>query len=423
MLFAPASRRVFPAFLLALLFAGPASPQGAERALILFNRIDSMLHSLESIMGLRATSQINRKVLTREQINELVSDRLEEETTEEELRQEELFLNLFGFTGKDFNLADEVVDVMTEQAAALYDYKTKTLYLSDWAEEDMQEFALVHELAHALADQHFDLGKFVDKGGSADADLARSAVIEGQASWVMTEWLFQQTARSLVGNRMIAISAAAASRVEAKDYPVYADSPLYLQETLLFPYTDGLLFQQTLVEKYGKDAFRRAFENPPASTRQILDPEAYFREEKPGKPKLPKMRLKGWVRSSEGDVGQLDHYVLLKQHVNQKTAEKVAPTWRGGRYEIWEDEARENSVLRYASQWATPDDAQRFFDLYRRICEKKDGELRVLAKTSHSVVARYARGGVVLLLDGTTVQALEGLPGDDGTLKASASKD
>jgi hypothetical protein len=415
--------RPLAAALLGLLLAGPAAPQGAERALVLFNRINSMLHSLESIMGLRALSPISRKVLSREQINELVASRIEEETTPEEIRQEELFLRLFGFAGDDFDLADEVVDVMTEQAAALYDYKTKTLYLSDWAPKDMQEFALVHELAHALADQHFDLGKFVEKGGSADADLARSAVIEGQASWVMTEWLFQQSGRSLVGNRTIAASAAAASRVEARDYPVYSGSPLYIQETLLFPYTDGMLFQQSVVEKFGRAAFRKTFENPPASTRQILDPEAYFREEKPGKPKLPKMRLKGWDRSSEGDVGQLDHFVLLKQHLGEKTAEKAAPSWRGGRYEIWEDETKERAVMRYASLWSSPDEARRFFDLYRRVCEKKDSSFRVLDKSRNAIVARNARGGVALTLDGLTVQALEGLPGDDATLRASAAKD
>ena len=420
---APGPRRLLAALLLGLLVAGPAAPQGAQRALVLFNRINSMLHSLEGIMGLRALGPIKREVLTREQINELVSSRIEEETTEEEIRQEELFLRMFGFAGDDFDLAEQVVDVMTEQAAALYDYKTKTLYLSDWAPEDMQEFALVHELAHALADQHFDLGKFVDKGDSADADLARSAVIEGQASWVMTEWLFQQTGRTLVGNRMIAAASAAASKVEAKDYPVYSDSPLYIQETLLFPYTDGLMFQQSLVEKYGRDAFRQMFLHPPSSTRQIIDPEAYFRAEKPGKPKLPKMRLKSWNRSSEGDVGQLDHFVLLKQHLGEAIAKKAAPGWRGGRYELWEDDAKQHAVLRYASLWSGMDEARRYFDLYRKVCEKKDAEFRVIEKSRNRILARGARGGLVIALDGATVQTLEGLPGDDATLKASYTQD
>lgn len=411
-------RRALAALILGLALTAPASPQGAERALVLFNRINSMLRSLEGIMGLRAVQPIKREVLSREQINKLVTDRIAEETTAEEIRQEELFLRMFGFAGKDFDLAEQVVDVMTEQAAALYDYKTKTLYLSDWADEDMQEFALVHELAHALADQHFDLGKFVEKADSADEDLARSAVIEGQASWVMTEWLFNQTGRTLVGNPSIALASATASRVEAKDYPVYSTSPLYLQQTLLFPYTDGMLFQQSLVDKYGKNAFREMFVRPPSSTRQILDPEAYFRSEKPNKPKLPRLRLKGWSRSSEGDIGELDHRILIEQHLGEKVAEKTAPAWRGGRYELWEDDSKENVVLRYGSLWASADDARRFFDSYRKICEKKDPAFQVIEKSRNRILARDSRGGLLILLDGVHVQSLEGLPGDDAALQA-----
>ena len=404
------------------MWAAPAAPQGAERAHSLFSRINTMLRSLESIMGLRALEPVKREVLSRGEINELISGRIDQVSSDEEIRQEEIFLRMFGFTSDDFDLAEEVVDVMTEQAAALYDYKTKTLYLADWASEDMQEFALVHELAHALADQHFDLGSFVEKGNSADADLARSAVIEGQASWVMTEWLFRRRGRTLVGNRETAVSAASASRNEARHYPVYSESPPYIQETLLFPYTDGLLFQQSLVEEYGSKAFRRMFENPPASTRHILEPQAYFRGDKATKPKLPRLRLKGWERASDGDVGQLDHFVLLRQHTSERTAKRIAPAWRGARYEIWEDEAKVQPVLRYSSQWASASDARRYFDAYRKICESKDHGFRLLTKSRTAIAARGDRGGYVLAIAGDTVQTLEGLPGDDATLKALAAR-
>jgi hypothetical protein len=238
----------------------------------------------------------------------------------------------------------------------------------------------------------------------------------------MTEWLFRQTGRTLVGNRAVAVAAAAASRGEAGGYPVYAGSPPYIQETLLFPYTDGLLFQQTLVDQYGAQAFRKIFEDPPSTTRQILQPETYLRTEKPGKPKLPKIRLKGWERSSDGDIGQLDHFVLLKQHLGEKTADRTAPGWRGGRYEIWEDAAKEHAVLRYASLWGSEADARRFFESYRKICEKKDPEFRVLSRSANALTARGSRGGYWLSLDGMTVQSVEGLQEDDATLKALADK-
>ena len=108
---------------------------------------------------------------------------------------------------------------MTEQAAALYDYKTKQLYLATWTPRDLQEAALVHELAHALADQHFDLRKYMKKSKGADGDVARAAVLEGQASWIMIEYTLRQNGQSLLDNSLSAVLAATASRFAAEQYP------------------------------------------------------------------------------------------------------------------------------------------------------------------------------------------------------------
>ena len=109
----------------------------------------------------------------------------------EELRAEEITLKKIGFVPADFNLEQSTVDLLTEQAAAFYDYHKKKLFLTDWASSSsMQDAALVHELAHALADQHFHLERFIKKGGASDdSALARMAVMEGQATWLMTEAL------------------------------------------------------------------------------------------------------------------------------------------------------------------------------------------------------------------------------------------
>jgi hypothetical protein len=246
-----------------------------------------MRAEIEEILGMIAARKIPRSLISRDEINKLVADRLDESTSSEELRQEELFLRMFGFVDEKFDLKGEIVDVMTEQATALYDYQTKMLYLANWTPGDMQEFALAHELAHAIADKYFNLEKVRQEGKTADADLARSAVIEGQASWVMTEYVMRQADRSMLEEKYLALQAATASRFEAADYPVYASAPLYLRETMLFPYTEGLLFQHALVSRLGKAGFMRPFEVPPLSTHQILHPEAYFQDRRPTQPELP----------------------------------------------------------------------------------------------------------------------------------------
>lgn len=404
--------RLRPALLFSAAFAAAAAlsaqaepaPRGPEADL------QEMVRDVESIMGLRAKKPISREVISRGEINTLVAERLREETSVEEISQEELFLRLFGFVDDGFDLTEQVVDVMTEQATALYDYETRKLYLATWTPEDMQQYSLVHEIAHAIADQHFDLGKYAVGGGSADEDLARSAVIEGQASWVMTEWVMRKSGRSLTSNRLLAETAAMSSRAEVEKYPVYSTAPLYIRESMLFPYSNGLLFQQALIEKYGREAFVRAFKNPPETTQHILDPDTYFQRVKPTKPALPPVRLPGLDRTSRGDIGRLDHQVLIHQYFGEEAGRAVGEGWRGGRYEIYQDESRDAAVLRYASDWESEEAARRFFDAYVRIIEGKWERFEV-HRSGPGLMEGLGDGGrYTVRKDGATVTSVEGVP-------------
>ncbi len=82
---------------------------------------------------------------------------------------------------------------MTEQAAAFYDYNKKKLFITESDSTESQEPVLAHELGHALADQNYNLAKFVRQGRkSDDGSTARLAVMEGQATWLMSEFLARQ---------------------------------------------------------------------------------------------------------------------------------------------------------------------------------------------------------------------------------------
>ena len=86
----------------------------------------------------------------------------------------------------------------TEQAAAFYDYDKKKLFITESTATDSQEPVLAHELSHALADQNFNLAKFIRQGRqSDDGSTARLAVMEGQATWMMSEFLARRNGKSL----------------------------------------------------------------------------------------------------------------------------------------------------------------------------------------------------------------------------------
>ena len=66
------------------------------------------------------------------------------------------------------------------------------------------------------------------------------------------------------------------------DSPVLSRAPLLLQESLLFPYKDGLKFEATLIAD-SKDpvaAYGAVLDHPPASSYEIMNPHAYEQQAK-----------------------------------------------------------------------------------------------------------------------------------------------
>src|SRR5437899_1554300 len=233
-----------------VLAAGAAQDQPEDRRRI-FLEIDRSLRELESISGLKAKKRIRYDLITRDKVNEFLKDRVKESVKPEDLRAEEITLKKLGFVPADFNLEKSTVDLLTEQAAAFYDYHKKKLFLTDWAPSAMQQSALVHELAHALADQNFNLERFITHAGkSDDSGLARMAVMEGQATWLMTEALARAAGQSLASNAGL-LEAVSGVAEGSSQFPVFNSVPLYLRETLVFPYTEGARFQDAVIRKMG----------------------------------------------------------------------------------------------------------------------------------------------------------------------------
>src|SRR5438105_690871 len=70
-----------------------------------------------------------------------------------------------------------------------YDIKEKTLCLYDDIAGNYERGVLVHEMVHALQDQHFGLAKLHQESFGSDAELAMAALIEGDATFTMIEVL------------------------------------------------------------------------------------------------------------------------------------------------------------------------------------------------------------------------------------------
>lgn len=376
-----------------LLFISSLGAQPSNKDL--FDQIDPTLEELAKLTGLPAKTKVDRDFITREKLKEFLQTRIDETVKPEEVRVEELTLKLFGFVPENYNLKESTVRLLTEQAAAFYDYRKKKMFLLESAPEISQRFVLVHELAHALADQHFQLEKYIQQGRNDDSATARMAVMEGQAQWLMYELMAKKTGQSLKTDKSMVRMFVNASSTGLSQYPELSGAPLYIRESLLFPYTRGLLFQQAVVEKMGDAGFAAVFRKPPQSTREILHPELYFDAQKQAKVKAPSVPNSGrYSEAVEGELGEFDLYVLLKQFVNEETADKLSPHWRAGQYRILEHKENKHPLLAFAVQFDTKESAEEFRGLYE--------EKVIPAKTKRS-------GTNLVKLQGTRISVLEGI--------------
>src|SRR5262249_32160245 len=134
-------------------------------------------------------------------------------------------------------------------------------------------------------------------------------------------------------------------------FPVFDNAPLYLRQTLVFPYTKGMLFQNAIVQHEGPAGFGEVFRKPPVSTQQILHPEYYFANTKPADPALPDPKLKGYKGLTGGSLGELEHSILIEQTAGKDRAADLAPHWRGSNFELLENKPTARVVLLYSVEW------------------------------------------------------------------------
>ena len=405
-------RRAAWAVVAVLLWTAWAGAQPATGTRNLCSQVPDIARSLTRISGMKLLHPVPCAFIAREKINEFLKKRVRDGESPQEIRAEEMVLKKFGFVPPDFNLADSTVDLLTEQAAAFYDYNRKKLFIADTTPSESQDAVLAHELAHALADQSFHLARYIRQGRkSDDGSTARLAVMEGQATWLMSEYLARRSGKSL-RDLPQAVALPGDENVGAGgQYPVFESEPFYLRKALVFPYTQGMLFQDAVLRRDGQDAFAEVFQRAPVSTSQILHPEKYFAHLDPTDPELPHPRLppayKGLVG---GSLGEFEHAILIEQFAGKDTARELAPHWRGCNFQLRENRKTRRTVLLYAVEWDTSDNARQYFAAYRQALGKKWKTFTVSSETADTVDGSGDEGGFELRRVGVTVTSVEGFP-------------
>lgn len=268
---------------------------------------------------------------------------------------------------RDPKLIEKLLDLFDSQVLAFYDPESHTYYGFDKMPEvaaglpGMEEMIHVHELVHALQDQHFEIGARMDALQlDFDRGHAYQALVEGEASLVMFAALVQalgQTLDDLVANEamMEAMSKAAAAA------PGMENAPRYFVESLIFPYIDGFKFVAAAYRQGGWAAVDKLHQNPPISTEEILHPEQYF--ERVAVTSAAKIEGVGSLADGtfKTDVGEFLWRFLVGEEAGKGSA--------GGTFTI--QKSKKGSTSLVETQWDTEADAVEFVKAYERFLRER----------------------------------------------------
>ena len=397
--------------------AASAAPAGNARELAISAEL---LGEVARLRGLAVLKTVPSGLKSRADIESLVLKDIGENSTPEKLANATALLRFLGLVEDGFDLERETVSLLTEQIAGFYDPRTKNFYLADWIPLDEQRTVIVHELVHALADQHFDLRRFEKwPDGDADAELAARALVEGDATALMIAYALQE--RGLphdLGRMPLSLTQMLRQSVSTpdKDRPVFATTPKVLRESLQFPYVYGAGLVQRLLKEGSWARVSDAYRTLPVSTEQVLHPEKYLDGEAPVKVDLPDISGvlgKGWRRVDTDVNGEFGYFLILEDELGEREAGAAAAGWGGDRYDFYLDAEGKRPLFVHASVWDSESEASEFFAAYaertrRRFKAEGDGKVGQNAREW-----RTDAGLVRLERSGARVVAVEGFNGAD----------
>ena len=386
--------------------SSPDASTTAARNAALTAATEEVLKETSQIRELAILRPVRSSAESRAQIEQMILRNLDRNTKPGEMHAAEVTLKKLGLAPADFQFRPLVVRLLTEQVAGYYDPKTQQFHLADWIDADAQKPIMAHELVHALQDQHFNLGRFEDwPDGDSDAQLAAQALIEGDATLAMSQYVMKNPLRALSFLKSIAQAGMASEELDK--------APRALRETLLFPYQEGMMWARVVHQYGGWGNVSKSFANLPQSTEQILHPEKYFVHEAPVKISLPDIRTslgRGWRRIEFDVNGEWGLYLVLDQFLKSSSdSKRAAAGWGGDRYAVYENQRGEVLYVSI-SAWDTEKDAREFFDAYVKRTRLRYPAAQAHADTGTGWSARTAEGSVSIEIRGKRIVVIEGLP-------------
>jgi len=290
---------------------------------------------------------------TRDQVHQYVIHKIDEDLPPAELNGSQAALRLFGLIPPTLDLRSTLTSLLTEQIAGFYDPDSSALFVVADVEPQQLRIVMAHELVHALQDQYARLDSMITQRHQNDRRSAAQAVLEGQATLVQMFVMMPEQNPDTLPLGMFWKMRRLLSSQQGPQMQQFSHAPLWIRETMLFPYLGGADFMVWYRHKYFG---RSVLDSMPHSTEQILHPERYASHDEPttltyapGEPDTVRF---------EDDLGEFETRLLLEQYLGSESdATNDATGWDGDRYQVL---GAKSDALVWYSVWDDVASANRF---------------------------------------------------------------
>ena len=320
---------------------------------------------VSDIRGLESKGHVTDYVVARPDVRPILeANFLANGGSREQMEDESRVLSALGLVKPTYDMYTNALNGLTDSLGGFYFPWSKELYVIGGRFGGVEHFIYSHEYAHALVDQHFDIGGagvYPQCLSNADRCQAIQALVEGDATLVMGLWLKQYAGPK---DYQDISNYVAPQSTLPEQYP-----PPYAILDGQFAYLAGLEFVQALHNRGNWPEVNKAYTRWPESTEQILHPEKYRAAEAPQvlpAPSLEGVLGSGWRKLAEDTLGEWTTYLLLGYGADQDAmleddvAVSAADGWGGDRYQMYYHDGTSQSVLAAVWGWDSAREATTF---------------------------------------------------------------
>ncbi|NQV05506.1 hypothetical protein HQ535_03070 [bacterium] len=326
-------------------------PTSGDTGQELAPELQELVEAAERVRGLSFLVTPTITQLAPDDFQERVRGLIEDEIDLEELAIDQALFELLGILDPGTDLGQAFSDLYAEQVGGFYDDDAGEMVVPTGEEiTPLFKTIIVHELIHALQDQHFRYSDIHDRlieEELSEESAALQALLEGDAQYFQLVYFEEMTTDEQV---------AVITESLAVDTTMLDSLPGWLGESLYFPYDQGYNFVERLVVDGGIAGVDAAYERIPTTTEQIMHPGKYSSLEGALPVSLPDTAVDGYEVVREDVFGEWSTDLVLLDGVSDGTAVVAAAGWGGDAFRLFWNGVDVALVLEWVGE--TPRDAE-----------------------------------------------------------------